>query len=1106
MADINVTQEIIDINVTEEVVNIIAPSGGYPLPNTINSVFGRVGAIVATEGDYSLSQLSDVTLTSPANGQVLKYNGTQWVNNTDADTGITTLNTLTALTQSFATGTSGTDFNISSASSTHTFNFPSASATNRGLLTSADWSNFNSAYNDKINSAAVTGTTTKTLTLTQQDGGTVTASWSDLNTDAVTSVFGRTGAIVATSGDYTTTQVTEGTNLYYTDVRARASLSFVAGSGAYNSTTGVITIPTNNNQITNGSAYITLTGLSATSPLSYNNTTGVFTIAQATTSTDGYLSSTDWNTFNGKQNALTNPVTGTGTTNTLPKFTGTSAIGNSNISDNGSLVTIASALTLSGSVTGVGNLSNYTVTATAGSAISKKITSTLVAAANSDVLVGLDINPTFTLGAFTGTTSAALRVGGSIITTANLTYDIGTVTNNFNTFWGTSFRGAGNASLYSGGTTLVQGQTAIIAGLTYGIQFKAASSTQNAQVFSNGNWLLQQGGTFTDAGYKLDVTGTTRLNGLQTFVGTTASDGGQLGAELLTSSGWTSTGWTGSYPSFTHTTGNTTNLTNTLAAVTGASYAITYTITGRTAGLIAITFGSVSSGNVTATGTSYYKALNTNSIAVVPSTDFDGTVVISVKQITAGSATTTFQNSSGSANIEVRASGTSPTNTFIGLNSGRYNVTGGTQNTSLGSGALASILNATNNTAIGYNAGTLITTGNSNTLIGSNAGQNITAAGNSTIIGVNAGLNITTASGTTIVGSNAGTVITSNSNNTLIGQTAGNNIAGASNTALGFQALNGTGGSGNNNIAIGVQAGLSIFSGFNNVLVGNNAGNYFTTASNNIAIGNSAAAFAGLGIITNTNTTNSLYIGYGVRASALGATNEAVISAYNNLGGQVGYGSNTTVIGNNLTTNTAIQGNLSIGSLNPVSIGTTVATPSTTGGTLAAGTYYYQIVAVDIYGNTTTGSQEVSATTTGTTSSVGLTWTAVTNAASYRIYRGTATNAQNVYYTSATNSFTDINGTSTAGTVPTSNTTYLTRLNSAGSSVLGGTVNIGTNTSVASAALQIASTTQGFLPPTMTTTQKNAISSPATGLIVFDITLGKLCVYTGAAWQTITSV
>jgi len=53
-------------------------------PNTVTSVFGRSGAVVAEEGDYTLTQLGDVTLTSPTNGQVLKYNGTAWVNNSDS--------------------------------------------------------------------------------------------------------------------------------------------------------------------------------------------------------------------------------------------------------------------------------------------------------------------------------------------------------------------------------------------------------------------------------------------------------------------------------------------------------------------------------------------------------------------------------------------------------------------------------------------------------------------------------------------------------------------------------------------------------------------------------------------------------------------------------------------------------------------------------------------------------------------------------------------------------------------------------------------------------------------------------------------------------------
>jgi hypothetical protein len=62
-------------------------------------------------------------------------------------TGLNALNGLTAQVQNFATGTSGTDFGISSASTTHTFNLPTASASNRGALSSTDWTTFNSKFN-----------------------------------------------------------------------------------------------------------------------------------------------------------------------------------------------------------------------------------------------------------------------------------------------------------------------------------------------------------------------------------------------------------------------------------------------------------------------------------------------------------------------------------------------------------------------------------------------------------------------------------------------------------------------------------------------------------------------------------------------------------------------------------------------------------------------------------------------------------------------------------------------------------------------------------------------------------------------------------------------
>jgi hypothetical protein len=114
-----------------------------PAAAPVTSVFGRTGVVVATEGDYSLDQLGDVTLTSPTNGQVLSYNGTAWVNSSSAGGGISSLNGLTATTQTFATDTSGTDFAITSTTSTHTFSLPTASALNRGLLSSTDWSTFN---------------------------------------------------------------------------------------------------------------------------------------------------------------------------------------------------------------------------------------------------------------------------------------------------------------------------------------------------------------------------------------------------------------------------------------------------------------------------------------------------------------------------------------------------------------------------------------------------------------------------------------------------------------------------------------------------------------------------------------------------------------------------------------------------------------------------------------------------------------------------------------------------------------------------------------------------------------------------------------------------
>jgi hypothetical protein len=88
--------------------------------------------------------------------------------------------------------------------------------------------------------------------------------------------------------------------------------------------------------ITSNDQYVgTVTSVATSAPITGGTitTTGTIGITQSTTSSDGYLSSTDWNTFNSK-------VGGSGTTNYVAKFTGSGTIGNSQIFDNGTNVGI----------------------------------------------------------------------------------------------------------------------------------------------------------------------------------------------------------------------------------------------------------------------------------------------------------------------------------------------------------------------------------------------------------------------------------------------------------------------------------------------------------------------------------------------------------------------------------------------------------------------------------------------------------------------------------------------------------------------------------------------------------------------------------------------
>jgi hypothetical protein len=172
---------------------------------------------------------------------------------TTFSTGLNSLNGLSDQVQYFAVGTSGTDFAISSSVDTHTFNLPTASATNRGALSSADWTTFNS----------------KEPALTK---GNLTEA-----TSAVLTITGGTGAVIGTG---TTIQVAQ----------SGASTSGFLSSTDWNTFNGK------------------QSALTFSAPLV--NTSGTVSIPAATSLVDGYLSAANFVTFNGKQDALTLTTTG----------------------------------------------------------------------------------------------------------------------------------------------------------------------------------------------------------------------------------------------------------------------------------------------------------------------------------------------------------------------------------------------------------------------------------------------------------------------------------------------------------------------------------------------------------------------------------------------------------------------------------------------------------------------------------------------------------------------------------------------------------------------------------------------------------------------------
>jgi len=296
----------------------------------------------------------------------------------------------------------------------------------------------------------------------------------------------------------------------YTLPNASGTIALVGGSGV-----GTVT----------SVAALTLgtSGTDLSSTVANSTTTPVITLNVPTASATnrGALSAADWTTFNNKQDALTNPVTGTGTTNYLPKFTGTSTIGNSVIQEASSNI-------------GIGGTPSYKldIQSTTDASLLQLISS--ATANNTALRIGIDGNNAFinASGGSTGilqlrtygTTKATLDANGNlglgvtpsawgVITAMQIKNAfVGGV--NDNSYFGTNAYYDGSfyryintnfANLYSQQSGQHQFYTA-----PSGTAGNAISFTQAMTLTSGGNLLV---GTTTDTGFKLDVNGTGRFSG-----------------------------------------------------------------------------------------------------------------------------------------------------------------------------------------------------------------------------------------------------------------------------------------------------------------------------------------------------------------------------------------------------------------------------------------------------------------------------------------------------------------------------------------------------------------------------------------------------------------
>jgi hypothetical protein len=231
--------------------NVFTTLGDLVYSNSAGAPVRRSGNITTTKmflsqtGDGSVSaapQWSAVTSTdtgSVPTSRTITINGTTQDLSADRTYSVGTVTSVAALTL----GTTGTDISSSVANGTTTpvitLNIPTASAANRGALSSADWTTFNA----KQPALSGTGFVKISGTTISYDNSTYYLASNPSNYITLTSLSAGTGITYNNTTGVITSTITQ-----YTDALARAAISLTttgsSGSSTYNSTTGVLNVPT----------------------------------------------------------------------------------------------------------------------------------------------------------------------------------------------------------------------------------------------------------------------------------------------------------------------------------------------------------------------------------------------------------------------------------------------------------------------------------------------------------------------------------------------------------------------------------------------------------------------------------------------------------------------------------------------------------------------------------------------------------------------------------------------------------------------------------------------------------------------------------------------